>query len=61
MLEPELYVMGASGGVYALLISQLANILLVSQAGTVPQFGPFTAELLQRRCRRAPARTHVAV
>lgn len=28
MLEPELYVMGASGGVYALLISQLANILL---------------------------------
>jgi len=31
MLEPELYVMGASGGVYALLISQLANILLVSE------------------------------
>jgi hypothetical protein len=31
MLEPELYVMGASGGVYALLISQLANILLVSK------------------------------
>lgn len=28
MLEPQLYVMGASGGVYALLISQLANILL---------------------------------
>ncbi|XP_069669200.1 protein rhomboid isoform X2 [Periplaneta americana] len=28
MLEPELYVVGASGGVYALLISQLANILL---------------------------------
>jgi hypothetical protein len=33
MLEPELYVMGASGGVYALLISQLANILLVSDEG----------------------------
>jgi hypothetical protein len=31
MLEPELKVMGASGGVYALLISQLANILLVSK------------------------------
>ncbi|KAJ9597782.1 hypothetical protein L9F63_011390 [Diploptera punctata] len=28
ILEPELYMMGASGGVYALLISQLANILL---------------------------------
>ncbi|XP_021915989.1 protein rhomboid-like [Zootermopsis nevadensis] len=28
MLEPELKVVGASGGVYALLISQLANILL---------------------------------
>ncbi|XP_046391523.1 uncharacterized protein LOC124159657 [Ischnura elegans] len=28
MLEPEIYIVGASGGVYALLISQLANILL---------------------------------
>ncbi|XP_071442954.1 protein rhomboid-like [Hetaerina americana] len=28
MLEPEIYIVGASGGVYALLISQLANVLL---------------------------------
>ncbi|XP_063239132.1 protein rhomboid [Bacillus rossius redtenbacheri] len=28
VLEPDLYLMGSSGGVYALLISQLSNILL---------------------------------
>ncbi|GLG95002.1 Protein rhomboid [Gryllus bimaculatus] len=28
MMEPELYIVGASAGVYALLISQLSNILL---------------------------------
>jgi hypothetical protein len=31
VFEPDLFLVGASGGVYALLTSQLANIVLVSQ------------------------------